>query len=346
MIEFYDVNKIYCRNKQTVQALQSVNLHIQKGEIFGVIGYSGAGKSTLIRMVNALEQPSSGEIIVNGENLSTCSTSELRKVKQKIGMIFQGFNLLESKTVFDNVAIPLVLQKTNKNDIHKLVHEMLAFVGLESKALSFPGQLSGGQKQRVGIARALVTNPSILLCDEATSALDPQTTLSILDLLKRINEQYNITIVLITHEMSVIQHICDRVAVIENGKIVEQGDVLDIFREPKQLITKRFVRSVLDDILPSGIVEKLCSTGLEHLYRLEFWENSAVEPVINSLILKDLVTVNILFAHMAEVKKTVVGSMFVQLKGKPQAINDALMFLKERNVRVKEINPNDDKPIN
>lgn len=342
MIEFHEVNKNYYRNKQAVQALQSVNLHIREGEVFGVIGYSGAGKSTLIRMVNALEKPSSGEIIVNGQTLSTCSVSQLRQIKQKIGMIFQGFNLLDSKTVFDNVAIPLMLQKIDKDEIRKRVYEMLAFVGLESKVLSYPAELSGGQKQRVGIARALVTNPSILLCDEATSALDPQTTLSILDLLKRINEQYNITIVLITHEMSVIQHICDRVAVIESGKIVEQGDVLDIFREPQQLITKRFVRSILDDILPLGVVEKLGSNGLEHLYRLEFWGRSAVEPVINALILEGLVTVNILFAHMAEVKKTVLGSMFVQLKGTPQEISDALNFLRERDVRVAKAIPNND----
>lgn len=340
MIEFHEVNKTYHRNRQTVQALQSINLHIQKGEIFGVIGYSGAGKSTLIRMINALEQPSSGTVVVNGKTLSTCTTAQQRKIKQKIGMIFQGFNLLDSKTVFDNVAIPLILQKIDKKDIQKRVKEILTFVGLDTKMHSYPDELSGGQKQRVGIARALVTNPSILLCDEATSALDPQTTLSILNLLKRINEQYNITIVLITHEMSVIQHICDSVAVIENGKIVEQGDVLDVFREPKQLITKRFVRSILDDTLPLGVVEKLRANSLDHLYRLEFWGSSAVEPVINALILKGSVTVNILFAHMAEVKKTVLGSMFVQLKGDAQAIENALTFLKERNVRVQKIAPN------
>lgn len=261
MIEFKDLSKVFYKNKVASDALKNINLHIHAGEIYGIIGYSGAGKSTLIRTINALERPTSGQVLIGGENLADYSAQELRQFKQKVGMIFQSFNLLESKTVFDNIAIPLVLQKVDKETIRQKVNEMLEFVGLENKAHSHPRELSGGQKQRVGIARALVTNPSILLCDEATSALDPQTTLSILDLLKRINEKYKITIVIITHEMSVIQSICDKVAVIEGGRIVENGDVLDVFRSPQQTITQQFVQTVINGALPNGIFKRFQNQG-------------------------------------------------------------------------------------
>ena len=223
MIEFRHVSKVFDSGKKKIDALKEINLKVEKGDIFGVIGFSGAGKSTLIRTVNLLEYPTIGEVLVEGRNLAELSQKELREAKKNIGMIFQHFNLLNSKTVFDNVAIPLLLSNKKKQEIENRVNEVLRFVGLEEKAKNYPDQLSGGQKQRVGIARALVTNPSILLCDEATSALDPQTTKSILDLLKRVNQEYKITILIITHEMEVIKEICNRVAVMEDGRVIESG---------------------------------------------------------------------------------------------------------------------------
>ena len=232
MIEFQQVTKTFQVNKQKVEALKGIDLIVERGDIFGVVGYSGAGKSTLIRLVNLLERPSTGQVIVDGQPLTALKPKQLRQEKKKIGMIFQHFNLLNSKTVFDNVAIPLVLSGTPKTIIKKRVEELLDFVGLADKTKSYPEQLSGGQKQRIGIARALATNPSILLCDEATSALDPQTTSAVLQLLKKINKQYNITILLITHEMSVIREICNKVAVMEGGLVVEQGSVFEVFASP------------------------------------------------------------------------------------------------------------------
>lgn len=245
MIEFNQVSKVFDSGGKKVEALSDVQLTVEKGDIFGVIGFSGAGKSTLIRTVNLLEYPTSGEVIVEGRNLAKLSENEIRQAKKDIGMIFQHFNLLNSKTVFDNVAMPLFLSGYNKKAVKEQVYEILRFVGLEEKANNYPDQLSGGQKQRVGIARALVTNPSILLCDEATSALDPETTTSILNLLKRINEEYKITILIITHEMEVIKQICNRVAVMEDGHVIETGNVFDIFAQPKTDTTRNFVRSVV-----------------------------------------------------------------------------------------------------
>src|SRR5699024_306656 len=220
-----------------------VNLRINKGEIFGVIGFSGAGKSTLVRLINYLERPSSGKVYVEGKSLDTYNNAQLRKVRKDIGMIFQHFNLLQSKTIYQNIAMPLILAKTPKHIIRERVLELLKFVGVEDKEKSYPNELSGGQKQRIGIARALATNPSILLCDEATSALDPQTTDSILQLLKQINEKYKITIVMITHEMSTIQKICHKVAVMEEGRVIEEGEVTKVFSQPKQQATKDFVKT-------------------------------------------------------------------------------------------------------
>ena len=237
MIELQNIQKVFNRKDVTVDALKGVSLKVEKGDIFGVIGFSGAGKSTLIRMVNYLEQPTSGDVIVDNKNLGKLTSKELRDVRKQIGMIFQNFNLLESKTVFENVAIPLVLNYTPKNEIESRVKELLEFVGLENKVNAYPDELSGGQKQRVGIARALATNPLILLCDEATSALDPQTTDSILQLLKKINKEYNITILIITHEMNVIREVCNKVAVMEKGEIIEQGNLLDVFGNPKEETT-------------------------------------------------------------------------------------------------------------
>lgn len=240
MIEFKNVNKIFQQKNSEIQALKDVSFKVEEQDIFGVIGYSGAGKSTLIRLVNVLEEKTSGEVLVDGHDVNKYSKKKLQVIKKNIGMIFQHFNLLNSKTVFNNVAMPLILQGKNKNDIKDKVNELLEFVGLEDKGKQYPNELSGGQKQRVAIARALVTDPKILLCDEATSALDPATTDSILKLLKRVNEQFGVTILLITHEMSVIQQICNKVAVMENGEVIEIGPVLDVFSHPQTSTAKNY----------------------------------------------------------------------------------------------------------
>ena len=341
MIKFENVSKLYERNGVTTQALQDINLTIQKGDIYGIIGYSGAGKSTLVRLINFLEKPTQGNVIIQNQSLNQLSNSQLRQVRRKIGMIFQHFNLLESKTVYENVAIPLVLIKKDKKAIKKKVFELLEFVGLSDKASSYPKELSGGQKQRIGIARALANDPDILLCDEATSALDPQTTQSILELIKKINDQYKITVVLITHEMHVIEQVCHKVAVMEKGKIIEHGNVLDVFGHPKHKTTQNFVSSVINDQIPAGVVENLLEIEGDKnnikLFKLEFLGRSASEPVMNSLILQQKVVVNILFAHMSEIEKTVLGSMFVQLKGSDSNIEQSVQFLREHGVNVTEI---------
>ncbi|WP_279084420.1 methionine ABC transporter ATP-binding protein [Gilliamella apis] len=341
MIKFENVSKQYERNGITTQALQNINLTIQKGDIYGIIGYSGAGKSTLVRLINFLEKPTQGNVIIQNQSLNQLSNSQLRQVRRKIGMIFQHFNLLESKTVYENIAIPLVLIKKDKQAIKQKVYELLEFVGLSDKAHSYPKELSGGQKQRIGIARALANDPDILLCDEATSALDPQTTQSILELIKKINDQYKITVVLITHEMHVIEQVCHKVAVMEKGKIIEHGNVLDVFGHPKHKTTQNFVSSVINDQIPAGVVENLLEIEGDKnnikLFKLEFLGRSASEPVMNSLILQQKVIVNILFAHMSEIEKTVLGSMFVQLKGSDSDIEQSVQFLREHGVNVTEI---------
>lgn len=255
MIRFEHVSKTFQTKNGPFDALKDVSFEIEKGDIYGVIGYSGAGKSTLIRMVNALETPTSGNVWVEGKDIGTLNQKELRNLRKGIGMIFQQFNLLESKTIYDNVAIALKLNGVSKKDIEKRVTELLDFVELSDKKYSYPGQLSGGQKQRVGIARALANNPSILLCDEATSALDPKTTDSILELLKKINEMLHITIVIITHEMNVIQKICNKVAVMDYGQVVETGSVIQVFSDPRSDIARRFVGNLIRDVIPEPLVE-------------------------------------------------------------------------------------------
>ena len=257
MIQLEHISKRYVGPSGTVDALKDVSVHVEKGDIYGIIGSSGAGKSTLLRMVNQLEKPDTGTVTVAGRELSRLSKAELRKMRRKIGMVFQQFNLLESKTVFQNVAIPLILEGIPKEKITERVKEVLHIVELHDKRDTYVTQLSGGQKQRVGIARALATEPAILLCDEATSALDPKTTESILGLLKRINKKMGVTILLITHQMQVIQMICNKVAVMGNGQIVEQGTVLDVFSQPHAPVTQEFVRTVINDQIPKSILDLL-----------------------------------------------------------------------------------------
>ena len=271
MIKVEHTNKTFSGKYGEVHALQDVSIHVEKGDIYGIIGFSGAGKSTLLRLVNGLETPDSGTVMVHDQDLGSLKKAELRKLRRKIGMVFQQFNLLDSKTVFHNIALPLILEKAPKDVIEEKVNEVLRFVELEDKKDTYVSQLSGGQKQRVGIARALTTTPDILLCDEATSALDPQTTESILKLLKKINKEMGVTILLITHQMQVVQMICNKVAVMENGKVVESGSVLDVFGKPQALVTKRFVQTVINDQIPESIVS-LVKEQKEHFQveRLKF----------------------------------------------------------------------------
>ena len=337
MIEFRHVSKSFSRKGHPVLALQDINLSIERGDIFGIIGYSGAGKSTLLRLINRLETPGEGEVLLNGEPLQACSGQRLQAIKKDIGMIFQNFNLLNSKTVFHNIAIPLILQGRDKAFIQARVAELLAFVDLSDKIHSYPNELSGGQKQRVGIARALAPNPSVLLCDEATSALDPHTTVQILLLLQEINRRYGITIVLITHEMSVVQKICNRMAVMEQGRIVEQGDVLSLFAEPQQSVSASFVQSVIHDRLPQQTLALLSQHPAVDVLRLEFVGSTAQQPIINRLIREHEVEVNILFASMTEVQRTILGFMIVQIKGEPARREAAIQFLIATGVKISDV---------
>ena len=330
-----------------IEALTDIDLTIEKGDIFGVIGFSGAGKSTLIRTVNLLEYPTSGKIIVEGNNLASLSPKKLRSAMQNIGMIFQHFNLLNSKTVFDNVALPLIFNKTKRKEIERRVNEVLRFVGLEEKAMNFPDQLSGGQKQRVGIARALVTNPSILLCDEATSALDPQTTKSILNLLKRVNEEYKITILIITHEMEVIKEICNRVAVMENGRVIESGNVLDLFAYPKTETTRNFVQSVVRDEVPEAVYRLLKEDdSSRRIFKLNFLGVSAGQPVISTVAKRFAVDINVLFGNTTVIQDDFFGNLIIELTGDKHEIDQALRFIEEQNVIMTEVERNGSKQSN
>ncbi|MGA7585002.1 MAG: ATP-binding cassette domain-containing protein [Rouxiella badensis] len=337
MIELHDVDKVFQRKGITTRALNNINLRVERGDIFGIIGYSGAGKSTLVRLINALETPSAGEVVINGQAIGDFNSKQLREMKKDIGMIFQGFNLLESKTVWKNVAIPLILAGKSKAFIAERVKELLQLVGLGDRAGSYPGELSGGQKQRVGIARALATNPSILLCDEATSALDPQTTGQILMLLKRISHEFNVTLVLITHEMSVIQKICNKVAVMEQGRIVEQGNVIDVFGHPQHPTTLNFVRTLVRDSLPESIEPHSPANNRVRRFRLEFVAETAGQPVIYQMSKAFDLEFNILFASMSEIQDTVLGFMIIQLSGEAEVLRAGIAYLQHCGVRVEEV---------
>jgi len=337
IIDFRHVSKVFSRQGEKFLALDNINLTINKGDIFGVIGASGAGKSTLLRLINHLESPSQGEVLINDVSLQGIEKRELNRVKKDIGMIFQHFNLLNSRTVFHNVAIPLILQGVDKKTLRNRVNELLEFVGLSDKADRYPDELSGGQKQRVGIARALAPNPSILLCDEATSALDPHTTVQILLLLKEINQRYGITIVLITHEMSVVQKICHKVAVMAGGKVVEQGNVLSLFGDPQNAVTASFVHSVIQDRLPEQTVARIKQQKESRALRLEFVGQTAQRPIVNELIRAFPVEVNILFANMSEVQSTILGFMIVQISGETAQIESAIHYLHTAGVKISDV---------
>ena len=303
IISFENLSKRYEKKGQTFVALDNVTFKVNKGDVYGLIGFSGAGKSTLLRMVNALETPTEGKVFVKGVDLTSLKESKLREIRKDIGMIFQEFNLLETKTVFDNIAIPLVLRHDNKQKIKARVEELLKFVGLEDKAKALPGELSGGQKQRVGIARALATEPEILLCDEATSALDPDTTESILNLLARVNKELNVTILFVTHTIRVVQKLCNKVAILEHGKLVENGSVIDIFSKPKSTIAKRFVETVIPSKIPESIVAELKKYEANYkVIRIFFHAEHATDDVIWQINAKLGVHTNVMFASVTELQ--------------------------------------------
>ena len=328
MIEIGHVSKTFRGKKSEVHALQDVSIHVNKGEIYGIVGFSGAGKSTLIRLVNRLEMPDEGTVRVAGQDLSHLKGKELYALRRRIGMVFQQFNLLEGKTVYHNVAIPLILEHRSKADIEKRVAEILEFVELSDKQNAYVSQLSGGQKQRVGIARALATSPEILLCDEATSALDPQTTESILKLLKRVNREMGITILLITHQMQVIQLICDKVAVMEHGKVVEEGSVLEVFGRPREEVTKRFVRTVINDQVPETFYDTIRAENRHYrLEQLKFIGDSVNEPVIANLCRRQGLEVNIIGANISEMQGSMMSVFILQLIGETPRIEEAEQYI-------------------
>jgi D-methionine transport system ATP-binding protein len=338
MIRLENVTKVFRQGKQQVEAVRNVSLHVREGEIFGIIGFSGAGKSTLIRCINFLERPTGGTVRIGGVDLAGLKESELRKARRKIGMIFQNFNLLSSNTVFDNAAAPLRLAGVPKKERERKVRELLTLVGLQDKESAYPAQLSGGQKQRVAIARALASDPEILLCDEATSALDPQTTESILELLLKINRKYRITIVLITHEMHVIRKICDRVAVMEKGEIVEQGDVLDIFSNPRQPVTRNFIRTVFDTTLPDSLRQKLRKSERPGtLLRITYIGEHAAEPIWAELAGRYGLQPNILYGNITQLKDTTFGTLVVRVTGEREAIQAGMDYLAERELEIEVI---------
>ena len=336
MIEFKDISKHYELKGQTIRALDQINLEIPEGSIFGIIGYSGAGKSTLIRLINLLERPTQGQVIINQKDFTALDARSLRQERANIGMIFQHFNLLQTKTVAANIEIPLKLLGVSKAEREKRLNELLDFIDLKHKKDAFPDELSGGQKQRVGIARALANHPKILLCDEATSALDPQTTKSVLALLKKINQEQGITIVMVTHEMDVIETVCDYVAVMEQGKVIETGSTIDIFSRPQHPTTKNFIQTVLQQQLPVNILNNLENQNHNSIYCLQFLGKSAQETVVQAVIKKFDISLNIVFANMTEINGTVIGQMFIQLLGDPAIIQQAIEFLQKNGVEVEQ----------
>ena len=330
-IEIKGLTKKFEIKGTTVIALDSVSLSIEKGEIYGIIGMSGAGKSTLVRSINYLERPTEGQVMIEGVDLASLSESQLRKKRSEIGMIFQSFNLLEQKNVLDNICFPLEIAGVKKKEARQKARELLKTVNLEEKEKSYPSQLSGGQKQRVAIARALATNPKILLCDEATSALDPQTTQSILSLLKDINKSLGITIVVITHQMSVVTEICDKVAIIDNGHLVEEGDVSDIFENPRSDAAKELISGKPIRYSP------VMSLDANRRIRIVFSENSAYEPVIANVILNFNAVINILKADTRNVAGKARGEMILGLPENERLQEDIIAYLKDRGLAVTEV---------
>lgn len=338
MIELQNITKVYKTKAGHLTAVDNVNLTIKTGEIFGIIGYSGAGKSTMIRLLNGLEKPTQGSIIVNETNISAIKGAQLREARQKISMIFQHFNLLWSRTVEENIAFPLEIAGVPKAERTKRVNELIDLVGLSGRGSAYPSQLSGGQKQRVGIARALANNPEVLLCDEATSALDPETTDQILDLLLDINKRLGLTIVLITHEMHVIRKICHRVAVMEAGKVVEEGDVFKVFHSPQAAITKRFVSQISSGESAQESIEQILENYTSgKLLKITFAGESTEQPIISQLIQQFNVVVNIVHGSITHTTSGSIGTLIVQVDGDNANVEQALKYLAQHELQTEVI---------
>ena len=343
MIDIQDLSLTYAGPQGPVHALKNINLHIQAGEVFGIIGRSGAGKSSLVRCMNLLNRPGSGKMIVNGRDLLQLSDAQLRQARQEIGMVFQHFNLLSSRTVFDNAALPLELAGVSKAQIAQRITPLLELVGLAHLANRYPAQISGGQKQRVGIARALASNPRVLLSDEATSALDPETTRSILDLLRQVNRELGVTVVLITHQMQVIKQIADRVAVMEAGQVVELGAVLDVFTNPQQAITQSLIDEIVPQELPASVQQRVqaLSLGLPagqsgQLLRLSYAGDSVYQPVLSHLIRELGLDLSILHGQIDDIQGQTFGSLAVFASGPPAQITAAIAYLQRNGVQVRQ----------
>lgn len=341
MIRLENVSKTFTDSNKEVHAVNNVSLTINDGDIFGIIGFSGAGKSTLVRCINLLEKPTEGKVFVDDAEITALSGKELRKARKKIGMIFQHFNLMPSRTIFGNVAYPLRGSGFSKEEIKEKVHHLLELVGISEKENAFPSQLSGGQKQRVAIARALANDPSILLCDEATSALDPQTTKSILKLLQQLNQTLGITVVVITHEMAVVKEICNRVAVMDHGDVVEEGEVFHVFASPKEPLTRSFIKTTsnlqkIEELIEADSPVVATKKG-ELIVRLTYVEKNTSEPLISTVTQKFGIILNIVFADVEIVQNAPIGGTVAIVSGEGSRIDEALQYLRDKNVGVEVI---------
>ena len=344
MIDLRGITQIYPGPQGPVEALRGIDLHITPGEVFGIIGRSGAGKSSLVRVLNLLNRPTKGEVIVAGRDLTQLNDAQLRAARRDIGMVFQHFNLLSSRTVFDNAALPLELAGMDKAAIRERVNPLLELVGLSALADRYPSQISGGQKQRVGIARALASRPKVLLSDEATSALDPETTRSILALLRQVNKELGLTVVLITHQMQVIKQVADRVAVIDAGRIVEQGPVIDVFTRPQQAITKSLIDEIVPQELPASVLDhvrhlsrQLQGGGVGQLLRLSYSGERAYQPILSRLIREHGLDLSILHGQIDEIQDQTFGSLAVYASGEGARLQTAIAQLRSEGVVVEEV---------
>lgn len=341
MIHLEHVTKTFKTKDGDVHAVKDVSLNIEEGEIYGIIGFSGAGKSTLVRCINLLEKPDSGAVVFGDKDLLKLSDADLRKEREKIGMIFQHFNLYNSRTIYDNIAFPLKHLGWSKDKIQKRVLELLELIDLVERKDSYPSQLSGGQKQRVSIARALVNDPKVLLCDEATSALDPQTTQTILKLIKRINKERGITVVMITHEMFVVKEICDRAAIMDAGRVVEEGDIVDIFSHPQEKMTKEFISTASNANKIDELIEQQHPiTQLkenEQLVRLQYDQTNTSHPMISEISRKFNVDCSIIYGNIEILQESPIGTLICVLKGSDDDIRNSIACFKQDGIRVEVI---------
>lgn len=341
MIDLKNIDVTFNVNDEEINAVKNVDLNVEKGDIYGIVGYSGAGKSTLVRVINLLQRPTKGEVRVEGKDFLSLSEKELREERKNIGMIFQHFNLMNQRTVYENVAYPLRGSDLSDEEKDAKILELLSLVKLDDRADHYPSELSGGQKQRVGIARSLANDPKILLCDEATSSLDPKTTEQILDLLKELNEELGITIVLITHEMEAVRAICNKVAVMEDGEIVEQNDIVSIFTSPSNPLTQEFIRTAtgidqsLNSLIDSHQLDVLKAD--DEFVLLNFVGASTGTPLISSLYEKFKVSGNILYANVDNLNNTPVGTIALILSGEPQNLQDAITYIEQKDVAISKL---------